>query len=345
MHPATFDPSDIARPNGRFFGFPYTVDTAKVVFLPVPWDVTTSYGAGTAQGPAAMMDASLQLDFYDRDLPQAWQLGHGTDPINQEILAQSAALRPLAQSVITHLNAGGAATDPDIQSALQTINQASADLNRWVYQRSQSLLDQGKLVAVVGGDHSVPLGLMRAIADRHESFGILQIDAHGDLRSGYEGFTYSHAAIMFHALKLPSLSCLVQVGIRDICEAEMELAEGEDRVVQFQDWGLKDRAFEGVSWASQCQDIIAALPELVYISFDIDGLNPLFCPHTGTPVPGGLDFNEALFLIQTLVGSGRRILGFDLCEVAPGGDREWDANVGARLLYKLANLMYRSQMG
>ena len=110
----------------------------------------------------------------------------------------------------------------------------------------------------------------------------------------------------------------------------------------FDDWQLKDNTYSGMNWATQCEKIIATLPEAVYISFDIDGLTPEFCPHTGTPVPGGLDFNQAIYLIQTLVKAGKTIIGFDLCEVAPGESGEWDGNVGARLLYKLSNLMYLS---
>jgi len=137
---------------------------------------------------------------------------------------------------------------------------------------------------------------------------------------------------------------IVQVGIRDLCEGEVERIKSDRRIIMFDDWQLKDNAYSGMNWATQCEKIIATLPELVYISFDIDGLAPEFCPNTGTPVPGGLDFNQAIYLLQKLVKAGKTIIGFDLCEVAPGDRGEWDGNVGARLLYKLANLMYLSRM-
>jgi agmatinase len=198
-------------------------------------------------------------------------------------------------------------------------------------------LNQNKLVALLGGDHSTPLGLMQALSEKYSSFGILHIDAHADLREAYEGFEFSHASIMYNAIKLPQVTRLVQVGIRDYCVAENQLIKSDARITTFFDREIKQSQFEGVTWSVTCDKIIEALPERVYLSFDIDGLDPKLCPHTGTPVPGGLEFEQSIYLIEKLVHSGRTIIGFDLNEVAPGND-EWDANVGARLLYRLSNL-------
>ncbi|MGK7874225.1 MAG: agmatinase family protein [Xenococcaceae cyanobacterium] len=339
---APLDPNDISRPNGHFFGFPYTVEEAKLVFLPVPWDVTTSYKDGTAEGPQAIWEASMQVEWHDFHVPQAWQIGHGTLPIDPDIRDKNKAMRLLAKAIIDYQANGGHHRDKTIQQDLETVNQASVALNDWVYTQTQTLLAQEKLIGLVGGEHSVSLGLMKALTQKHGDYGILQIDAHADLRQAYEGFTYSHASIMYNALQLP-VSRLVQVGIRDVCEEELERARGDRRVVMFDDWQLKTKTYQGITWATQCEEIIAALPNKVYVSFDIDGLSPEFCPHTGSPVPGGLDFNQAVYLIQTLVKAGKTIIGFDLCEVAPGPSDEWDGNVGARLLYKLSNLMHASQ--
>ncbi len=339
MNQANFNPNEITIPNGCFFGFPYSVEEAEIVLLPVPWDVTTSYRDGAANGPQAILDASLQLDWYDFDIPQAWQTKCGTIPINSEIQDRNNTTRAIAKEIIEYLETGGNVNDDAIAKQLVTVNQASATLNHWVYTQALELLEQGKLVGVVGGDHSVPLGLMQALAQKHETYGILQIDAHADLRQAYEGFTYSHASIMNNALSIPQISRLVQVGIRDVCEAEIAMVNSDSRIVMFDDWKLKANTYEGITWAAQCDKIISNLPDKVYISFDIDGLNPSYCPHTGTPVPGGLEFNEAIYLLRSLVKTGKTIIGFDLCEVAPGevGD-EWDGNVGARILYKLACL-------
>ncbi|MFW6290017.1 MAG: arginase family protein, partial [Mariniphaga sp.] len=195
--------------------------------------------------------------------------------------------------------------------------------------------------AVVGGDHSVPLGLMRALGEKYKNFGILQIDAHLDLRDSYEGFSWSHASIFFNALKDTSVARLVQVGARDYCEEEVEFLEKEGhRIAVFYDQQLKEGRFGGKNWNVQCGEIIEKLPQDVYISFDIDGLDPKLCPHTGTPVPGGFDFHEVAFLFKKLIESGRRIIGFDVCETA---GHHWDSNVGARIIYKLCNLTGRSQ--
>ncbi|MDJ1168353.1 agmatinase family protein [Roseofilum sp. BLCC_M154] len=339
------NPNGISVPNGCFFGLPYSVEEAEFVFLPVPWDVTTSYREGASLGPQAILEASVQLDWYDFDVPNAWTIPLGTLPIEGEILAQNGQMRAIAKQIIEHLEQGGEVDDAAIATSLAKVNQACADLNHWVYTQSQKYLDQSKVVAVVGGDHSAPLGLMQALGEKYPNYGILQIDAHADLRQAYEGFTYSHASIMDNALKIPQISRLVQVGIRDICQAEINQINDDSRIILFDDWQLKANTYEGMNWATQCQQIISHLPHQVYISFDIDGLNPSYCPHTGTPVPGGLDFNQAIYLIRALVKAGKKIIGFDLCEVAPGepGD-QWDGNVGARILYKLACLTQKPQL-
>jgi agmatinase len=199
------------------------------------------------------------------------------------------------------------------------------------------------MVAMVGGEHSVPLGYIRALSEQHERFGILQIDAHADLRKSYEGFTYSHASIMYNVLKLPAVGRLVQVGIRDYSHDEVNLMKrAMGRVIAFLDEDIKERLYNGKTWDSICDEIVGQLPKEVYISFDIDGLDPKLCPHTGTPVAGGLEFHQAVHLIKKVALSGRIIIGFDLCEVA-GGDDDWDANVGARILFHLCNWCAVSQ--
>ena len=205
-------------------------------------------------------------------------------------------------------------------------------------QTSSHFLHQSSIVGVVGGDHSSPLGLIEALSEIHHSFGILHIDAHADLRLSYEGIQYSHASIMNNALKCSGVKKLVQVAVRDVSSPEIALAQEDSRIVMFSDNHLKENEFQGVSWHQQCLIIVNALPEKVYISFDIDGLMPDLCPNTGTPVAGGLSYNQAVYLLHVLKRSGRQIIGFDLCEVSPGAESDWDANVGARILYKLAVL-------
>lgn len=330
-----FDPDNVGVANGNYFGLPVTPDEASLIFLPVPWDATVSYGKGTADGPEAMLEASLQIDLFDERIPRAWEMSAAALPCDAALRKDGEQARKAAEKVIGELAAG--VPQDRLESLAAKVNEASERMNSHVYGTSSEYLSRGKTVAVIGGDHSVPLGLFRAEAEAFGGFGILHIDAHADLRKAYEGFRYSHASIMYNALEgIPEVSRIVQVGIRDYCRSEHELAVSSDRVGMFSDRAIKEAMFDGRTWRKICGQIIESLPENVHISFDIDGLSPEYCPSTGTPVPGGLSFSQADYLLFLLAVSGKRIIGFDLCEVAPSGRDEWDANVGARMLFKLA---------
>ncbi|GAA3997293.1 agmatinase family protein [Hymenobacter fastidiosus] len=341
---AGFDPNALGDAAGGVYGLPFTVEEAQVVIVPVPWEVTVSYRGGTAQGPESIRAASLQVDLYDPDLPDAWRMGLAMEESDEKISAESRTLRTLAADYIAWLEAGQPAADAGkFAGATAKIGVRGKAMVEWLRQKTGAYLDAGKGVVVLGGDHSTPLGYLHALAERHEEFGILQIDAHCDLRPAYEGFEYSHASIMYNALRLPQVKKLVQVGIRDLCQQEAELvAQSGGRVVMFHNRFLSNEKFAKKSWKKVCSKIIAQLPAKVYLSFDIDGLDPKLCPGTGTPVPGGLEFEEALYLIRSIVESGRTIIGCDLNEVAPG-DTEWNAIVGARLLFQMAHWMGVSQ--
>jgi len=331
-----YNPNDIGIPNGNYFAFPYTVEESEIVLLSVPWDATTSYGKGTASGPEAIINASTQVDLYDFDVKDAWKIKTGTIPIEKAILTKNKVFGKYSDDIISLLEKGISVEDKNVSSLLEKVNKASDEINQWVYNESLDWLNKGKIVGVIGGEHSVPYGLIKALCSKHESFGILHIDAHADLRNAYEGFTHSHASIMFNSMKFKNITKLVQVAVRDVCEDEIEFANNDDRVIMYHDFQIKQDTYKGVLWDKQCDEIMTYLPENVYISFDIDGLTPEHCPNTGTPVPGGLRFYEAVYLIKKLSDYKKRIIGFDLCEVSPG-DTEWDANVGARILQKLIN--------
>jgi agmatinase len=339
----SFDPNGLGDANNNIFGLPFTTEEAEVVLLPVPWEVTVSYTAGTALGPQAIFDASFQVDLFDPKIKDAWKIGIAMETVSDDIASKSESLRRKSEHYIGLLQEGEL---PESNSKMEevrvAVNAECEKLNKWVKTKALTYLDKNKIVALVGGDHSTPLGLMHALAEKHDTFAILQIDAHADLRDAYEGFEFSHASIMFNAIKIPQVSKLVQVGIRDYCQAEFDLIQGSNgRIVTFFDRDIKHKQYEGASWSSICNDIIAQLPGDVYISFDIDGLDPKLCPNTGTPVAGGFEFEQVLMLIEKLVDAGKRIIAFDLNEVTPGGD-EWDANVGARLLYRIANMTAKS---
>lgn len=332
----SFDPNS-AGIAGNLFGLPFSIDTSELVIVPVPWEVTVSYHSGTAHGPKAVLEASSQVDCFVKDIPDAWKVGVSMLAIPENILEENNKLRKLSEQHIRAVESGKAieSTDP----LLASINEASENLNIYVKSTTQKLLKEGKLVGLLGGDHSTPLGFLRALSERYDRFGVLQIDAHADLRKAYEGFTYSHASIMYNALKIPGVSRLVQVGIRDFCEEEMDVIKRSmGRVVTFFDEDIKSWQYEGNTWDEICDQIIKPLPDLVYISFDIDGLDPKLAPSTGTPVAGGFEFQQIAYLIKKLVQANKKIIGFDLCEVAPG-TTDWDANVGARMLWHLCNWM------
>jgi len=334
---AAFDPNGLAE-TGSLFGLPFSYAESETIVLPVPWEVTVSYGTGTAAAPEAILKASAQVDLFDPLLPGAWQHGIYMAGADLELESRGIKARRLAEKYLEALSSGR----EDV-ALLEEINGHCHEMVSWVRQQSAALLDDGKRVALLGGDHSTPLGFIQALAERYESFGILQIDAHADLRNAYEGFNYSHASVMTNALKLSQVQQLVQVGIRDYCEEESLRIQSDGRINTFFDEQLKFHRFEGASWLTQCQQIIAKLPSKVYVSFDIDGLKPYLCPGTGTPVAGGFEVEEVLFLLKLLVESGREIIGLDLNEVSPRENNEWDANVGARLLYRLCNLMTLSR--
>ncbi len=341
-----YNPSDVGQNNGNYFGMPFTTEESDLVLVSVPWGVTASYGGGQCYGPDAIIGASVQLDFYDPVSPNQWKRGIATVPIDYSIQDDDALLRHDAAKVIQFLEEGGTLFEQSMVSTRRArVNMGSAELNCKVKEQTTEWLDKGKIVGLVGGDHSTPLGFIEALAERHESFGVLHIDAHADLREAYEGFRYSHASIMYNVMEsVPAVTKLVQVGIRDYCDDEVEYAASQGgRVVQFDDYLLAAERFEGSTWAEQCERIVAQLPEKVYVSFDIDGLASELCPGTGTPVAGGLSFHQAVYLLDRVVRSGRRIIGFDVVEVVPCGEEdEWDANVGARILFRLCGLALRS---
>jgi agmatinase len=338
MTPLEFDPNAIGLENGNLLGLPFDYDSARVIVFGVPWEVTVSYRAGTASGPQAVLNASRQLDIFDFDHPDGWQQGIFMAPIPPSLQELSDRLRPEALRLIARLEQGETiADDPESVQRLEQINQGCQVMNQWLFEQTQAALAQGKRVGVIGGDHSVPLGYLQALATRHSEFGILHLDAHADLRESYEGFEFSHASIMFNALKLPQITKLVQVGVRDLCHDEVALIQRSgDRIAAYYDPLLKQKLYAGVPWLEMCRQIVSELPQQVYISFDVDGLDPKLCPHTGTPVPGGLELEQVMCLVREVVHSGRQIIGFDVVEV---GNDEWDGNVAARAVYKLCNLM------
>lgn len=333
-----FDPNAAATAGSGIFGLPHGPKDARLILVPVPFDATTSYGGGASGGPEAILAASKQVDLYDLQNGRPYE--HGIHMLEDDggVLELSKKARKKALPILAKGGPG-----PKDAKDLAAVTAAGAAVNAHVGATVERWLAKGKLVGVVGGDHSVPFGAIAALAKRHPGLGILHVDAHADLRHAYEGFEWSHASIMDNVIrKVPGVARIVQVGIRDFCEEELTAVRtSEGRIVTHFDLAWQRRMAGGEHFLSLCREAVEALPREVYVSFDVDGLDPALCPHTGTPVAGGLSFPQACLLLEAVVESGRRIVGFDLNEVAPGPDDEWDANVGARLLYKLCGFALR----
>ena len=328
----TFDPSQPGLADATIFGLPFSAEQSEIIIIPVPWEVTVSYGAGASDGPEAVLNASFQVDLHHQEFPELWKLGMYFDEAPAHWKINSNSYKALAQPIIQAL---------EKREDLNNHPNLEADLAE-VKEKVLFWMNQGKKVALLGGDHSTPLGYYEALASIHDNFGILHLDAHMDLRIAYEGFTYSHASIMYNALQIPQISKIVQVGIRDFCEQEVAVAQqAKGRVLINTSADLQQESFEGKTWATQCDAIIASLPQKVCISFDIDGMYQWYAPNTGTPVPGGFSFEQATYLFNKLAASGKEIIGFDLVEVAPG-ETDWDGNVGARMLFHMCGVLAKN---
>lgn len=336
----SFDPNAPAADDAGLYGLPHSVEEAHVVVVPVAFEATVSYREGTARGPQAILLASHQVDLFDGDVGRPYERGIAMIPQPAWMEALNEDAREAARGVIEAQVEGEEVDDDD----LALVERAGVRVNEWVEAEVKAILGKGKVPVVVGGDHSVPFGAIAACAAHlnGKPLGVLHLDAHCDLRDAYEGFQWSHASIMKNVIdRIPTVK-LVQIGIRDFSEGEVDVVRDHAaRVTTYFDVQLRKARLDG-TFRALCDRVVDNLPDDVYLSFDIDGLDPALCPSTGTPVPGGLSFDEIVCVLAAVVAKGKRVVGLDLVEVAPPDDVEdedmgdsWDANVGARLLYKM----------
>ena len=299
-------------PGKGIFGLPHSAAGALVHLIPVPFEATVSSGTGTMDGPSAIREASAQVDLLDGDSGRPHRVGVFQHRESTSVRRWNREARKAALPIIDLV--GEIGTSRRLRRLRDRVNDIGQRLNTWLEDEVGQQLDAGRIVGVLGGDHSAPFGAIAAHAARMPSFGILHFDAHFDLRSAYEGFTWSHASIMHNVMaRLPQVSKLVQVGIRDYCDEEMKaVRHSNGRITAFLDQDIRDASQNGRPFSSIAEAIADALPRDVYVSLDVDGLDPKLCPDTGTPVPGGLSFREACAVLNAVVSSGRRIIGFDL---------------------------------
>ncbi|MCK5687679.1 agmatinase family protein [Myxococcota bacterium] len=307
-------------------------EESEVILIPLPFDATASYGTGSSKGPEHIRKASSQLDFYDVEMGMPVERGIALLAENPEIPELNRKATEAVQMARQY-----PAESQVHQKACQRADAAATELRNWLFNETTHWLQEGKIPGIIGGDHSTPLGAIEACAAHYPDMGVLHIDAHADLRIAYEGFEHSHASIMHNVLGRTAIKTLVQVGVRDLSQEEKSEIESNTTITTFFDNRMARSMARGTNWGNIAYDIVAALPETIYISMDIDGLDPTLCPGTGTPVPGGLSFHQFEHLLRVLREEKRRVIGFDLVEVTPSRDgSEWDGNVGARVLYRLA---------
>ena len=276
--------------------------SAAAVILPVPYEATVSYGMGTAKGPAAIIEASRFIELYDQEL----------DREPAEV---------------------GVATLPGLQLTREGPAEAIAQLSE-AYERVLDAAGE-RFVVMLGGEHSISSAPILAWADRLEAKGrrltVLQVDAHTDLRDAYEGTEYSHASIMARVLGRVDI---VSVGIRALTTEERELVRSRDDVTMF----LADEIQGRMDWI---EEVVDALGEDVYITFDVDGLDPSLVPTTGTPEPGGLQWYDAIGLLRRVFET-RNVVAADVVELAPVPGLPAPEFLIAKLVYKMIGYRFAS---
>ena len=329
------------------FGARTSFEEARIILIPVPWEVTASGGEGTAQAIKAIREASSQIDFFQKSSLRAINHLIHFQETDKKLARLNEDYRQISKKIISQLNKDFP-LKKEQQKQITDINQACKQMTDWVYTRAKQVLEKGKIPAVVGGDHSVSEGLIHLMGEQGD-FGLLHIDAHCDLRESYQGFTQSHASIMFNVLSHSSApKKLVQVGIRDFCEEEYKRIQKDTRVVCYFDEDIVSRLFQGKTWGALCEEIVSHLPSRVYVSLDVDGLEWTYAPGTGTPVPGGLTFNQVLFLFKEITRQKKQLISFDVVESSAGSPKmektfeHWNGNVASRLIYHLCDLVLKT---
>ncbi len=263
-------------------------EDAKVVILPVAYEGTVTYGKGTSKGPRAIIEASKQVELYDKEIG-----------------------RNIHDVGIYTLN------EVDVK-------ENSMKMVDMVYSSVKKELENNKFVVMLGGEHSITTGAIKAFKEKFTDLSVLQIDAHSDLRNEYEGSKYNHACVMRRVfdMKVP----FVQVGIRSFCDEEAELIK-KNNLKPF----YADEICDNDKWISE---VISKLSDNVYTTFDLDALDPSIMPSTGTPEPGGLGWYKVIKFLKK-VAKTKNIVGFDIVELAPIKGLSFPDFVAAKLTYKL----------
>ena len=274
------------------------LESSEFVILPVPYEGSTTYRAGTREGPQAIIGASQEVETFDEELKKE---------------AFKAGIHTLEEMEITR---GG----PE-------------KMVERVYQKAKELVDMNKRVVLLGGEHTASIGVVKALSEVYEKLSVLQLDAHADLRDSYQESKYSHACTM---RRIGEIASSVGLGIRNLSSEEQEFVEKKKIDLFF----AKDLT-ENAGWAGQ---VLSKLSENVYLTMDLDFLDPSIMPSVGTPEPGGLLWNETLDFLKKAVGS-KNIVGFDCVELCPIPGLVAPDFLAAKLIYKMMGYMVSKEAG
>jgi agmatinase len=272
---------------------------SEIAILPVPFEKTVSYGKGTKKGPAAILQASHYVEFYDEEFDRELVFEKGI-----------CTLHPLDFNEMS------------IKKSLMLI-----------YKTVLKLIDDGKFVVTLGGEHSISSAPARAHFERYENLSVLHFDAHSDLRDSYEGSVYSHASALARVADFTT--DIVQVGIRAQCIEESKFIKN-NKIKTYYARGIRTGKY-GKDWQ---KSVIGDLKENVYVTFDVDAFDPSIMPSTGTPEPGGLFWDETINLLKA-VGEKKNIVGFDVVELAPVKGSPSSDYTAAKLVYKILNCAFK----
>ncbi|MEO5929824.1 MAG: agmatinase [Candidatus Kapaibacterium sp.] len=278
-----------------------TLDSSAIVILSAPYEHTVSYGGGAARGPRGIIDASAYVEFYDDEFDRELCFDRGiatVRPIDFGKRVDSDALVLIAKNVV-------------------------------------ALLDAGKFVVTLGGEHTISTAPILAHLEKYPEMSLLHFDAHSDLRDSYEGSKYSHASFAARVAERMRPDRITQVGIRAQCREEAEFIKSSG-VKTFYANAIR-RGVHGEYWQ---KTVVDTLGEQVYVTFDVDYFDPSIMPSTGTPEPDGFLYSETLDLFRTILRSGRKIIGFDMVELAPVKGVSHPDLLAARLVYKMLNFAF-----
>jgi len=308
------------------FGTPVNYIKSKIVILPIPFDGTSSYRKYSQNAPYKILEASNQVDLFDIDFGNLYRRNVYMEKISPLIIKINNYILSIQKKFFTSFDSA------------EKINSIMSANNNFIYKWTLNALNADKIPILLGGEHSIIFGAIQACFNVYKSreLSILHFDAHSDMRLNYDGFNYSHASIINNIQnRISTPKRIIQVGIRDVSYSEYKQIQLSNEIYSFLDKDIRKYKLLG-SFDVLSEDIIEKLGDLIYITIDIDGLDIPYCSNTGTPVPGGLNFDHIIHILSNIKKKKKRIIGADICETSSS---TLDSIVSMRLLYKLTGVL------